>query len=109
MRIRAVQKPAQMARSGHDTALHRPSGRQTRSTRDRGLVYASRMVHPLAGQPAPRSLLVNVPRLISAYYTGRPDPSVPAQRVAFGTSGHRGSSLHDAFNEAHIAAIAQAV
>lgn len=67
------------------------------------------MVHPLAGKPAPRSLLVNVPRLISAYYTGRPDPSQPSQRVAFGTSGHRGSSLTDAFNEAHLLAIAQAV
>ncbi|MCX4245143.1 phosphoglucomutase (alpha-D-glucose-1,6-bisphosphate-dependent) [Paraliomyxa miuraensis] len=67
------------------------------------------MVHPLAGQPAPRSLLVNVPRLVSAYYTTVPDPSVPEQRVAFGTSGHRGSSLHGAFNEAHILAIAQAV
>ncbi|MCA9652275.1 MAG: alpha-D-glucose phosphate-specific phosphoglucomutase [Myxococcales bacterium] len=67
------------------------------------------MVHPLAGKPAPRSLLVNVPRLVSAYYTGRPDPEQASQRVSFGTSGHRGSSLHDAFNEAHILAIAQAV
>ncbi|MEM7152761.1 MAG: phosphoglucomutase (alpha-D-glucose-1,6-bisphosphate-dependent) [Myxococcota bacterium] len=67
------------------------------------------MVHPLAGKPAPRSILVNVPRLISAYYTGRPDPEQATQRVSFGTSGHRGSSLHDSFNEAHILAIAQAV
>ncbi|MCH9684355.1 MAG: phosphoglucomutase (alpha-D-glucose-1,6-bisphosphate-dependent) [Deltaproteobacteria bacterium] len=67
------------------------------------------MVHPLAGKPAPRSLLVNVPRLVSAYYTGRPDPEQAAQRVTFGTSGHRGSSLVNAFNEAHILAIAQAV
>jgi phosphoglucomutase len=61
------------------------------------------------GQPAPIDLLVNVPRLISAYYTGRPDPSVPSQRVAFGTSGHRGSSFEDAFNEWHVLAISQAI
>lgn len=67
------------------------------------------MVHPLAGQTAPRSSLVNVPRLISAYYTTTPDLARPEQRVAFGTSGHRGSSLHGAFNEAHLLAIAQAV
>jgi phosphoglucomutase len=67
------------------------------------------MVHPLAGKPAPRSLLVDVPRLVSAYYTVEPDPAQPEQRVAFGTSGHRGSSLHGAFNEAHLLAIAQAV
>jgi len=67
------------------------------------------MPHPLAGKPAPRSLLVNVPRLVSAYYTTHPDPERPEQRVAFGTSGHRGSSLHAAFNEDHILAIAQAV
>jgi len=64
---------------------------------------------PLAGKPPPRSLLVNVPRLITAYYAGRPDPGVAAQRVAFGTSGHRGSALHDAFNEAHIVAITGAI
>lgn len=66
-------------------------------------------VHPGAGQPAPRSLLVNVPRLVTAYYTERPDPSVRAQRVAFGTSGHRGSSLEVGFNEGHILAITQAI
>jgi phosphoglucomutase len=64
---------------------------------------------PLAGKPAPRSLLANVPRLVTAYYAGRPDPAVPAQRVAFGTSGHRGSSLQCAFNEAHILATTQAI
>ena len=69
----------------------------------------SQKTNPLAGQPAPLDLLVNVPRLISAYYTGRPDPSVPAQRVAFGTSGHRGSSFDDAFNEWHVLAISQAI
>jgi phosphoglucomutase len=64
---------------------------------------------PLAGKPAPPGLLVDVPRLVSAYYTGVPDPAVPAQRVAFGTSGHRGSSFKLAFNEAHILAISQAI
>jgi phosphoglucomutase len=66
-------------------------------------------VHPLAGQPAPLSLLVNVPKLVTAYYTERPDPSVREQRVAFGTSGHRGSSLKVGFNEGHILAITQAI
>ena len=64
---------------------------------------------PLAGKPADPSLLVNVPRLVTAYYTGEPDPSVPAQRVSFGTSGHRGSSFDLAFNEAHIVAITEAI
>ena len=66
-------------------------------------------LHPLAGKPAPYELLVNVPRLISAYYTGEPDPADPTQRVAFGTSGHRGSSFKGSFNEAHILAISQAI
>jgi phosphoglucomutase len=65
--------------------------------------------NPLAGKPAPASLLVNVPRLVTAYYSDVPDPAVPAQRVSFGTSGHRGSAFDCAFNEAHILAIAQAV
>jgi len=64
---------------------------------------------PLAGKPAPASILTNIPRLISAYYTEQPDPAVPAERVAFGTSGHRGSAFHRSFNEAHILAICQAV
>jgi phosphoglucomutase len=66
-------------------------------------------VSPLAGTPADQSVLLNVPRLITAYYAELPDPSVPAQRVAFGTSGHRGSSLQRAFNERHILAISQAI
>jgi phosphoglucomutase len=66
-------------------------------------------VHPNAGKPAPREQLANIPRLITSYYALRPDPDDPTQRVAFGTSGHRGSSLHHAFNEAHIAAICQAI
>ncbi len=66
-------------------------------------------VNPLAGKPAPADLLVNVARLITAYYSDTPDPSIVAQRVAFGTSGHRGSAFATAFNETHILAIAQAV
>ena len=66
-------------------------------------------ISPLAGKPAQPGMLVDVPRLVTAYYTGVPDPSVPAQRVAFGTSGHRGSSFHLAFNEWHILAITQAI
>jgi phosphoglucomutase len=66
-------------------------------------------ISPLAGQPAPASMLVNVPRLVSAYYTEHPDAGVAAERVAFGTSGHRGSSFARTFNEAHILAITQAI
>jgi phosphoglucomutase len=66
-------------------------------------------IHELAGKPAPRSILANIPRLVSAYYTHTPDASDPDQRVAFGTSGHRGSSLRNSFNERHILAIAQAI
>jgi phosphoglucomutase len=66
-------------------------------------------INPLAGKPAPLEILVDVPQLITAYYTGIPDPSVPEQRVAFGTSGHRGSSFKLAFNEWHILAITQAI
>ena len=65
--------------------------------------------HPRAGTPAEPSDLVNIPRLITAYYTGRPDPNLPGQRVAFGTSGHRGSAFSDSFNESHILAITQAI
>jgi phosphoglucomutase len=67
------------------------------------------MAHPLAGKPAPASLLVDVPRLVSAYYTRRPNMDDPAERVSFGTSGHRGSALRGSFNEAHIVAIAAAI
>ena len=66
-------------------------------------------VSPFAGKPADQAMLVNVPRLVTAYYTGQPDPSVAAERVVFGTSGHRGSSLDNAFNEAHVLAITQAI
>jgi phosphoglucomutase len=66
-------------------------------------------INPLAGKPADPSMLANIPRLVTAYFAGQPDPSVPAQRVAFGTSGHRGSAFNNAFNEAHILAISQAL
>jgi len=69
----------------------------------------SQKISPLAGKPAPKSILVDVPRLLAAYADLKPDPSVPAQRVAFGTSGHRGSSFERSFNEAHILAISQAI
>ena len=66
-------------------------------------------LHTLAGKPAPRELLVNVPRLVSAYYTHQPDVTVSADQVAFGTSGHRGSSLKNSFNEDHVLAICQSI
>ncbi|MFO7594980.1 MAG: phosphoglucomutase, alpha-D-glucose phosphate-specific, partial [Desulfocurvibacter africanus] len=66
-------------------------------------------VHPQAGKQPDKHMLVNVPRLVAAYYTVRPDPADAAQRVAFGTSGHRGSSFKASFNEAHILAMAKAI
>ncbi|MGO9264851.1 MAG: phosphoglucomutase (alpha-D-glucose-1,6-bisphosphate-dependent) [Candidatus Binataceae bacterium] len=66
-------------------------------------------VSPKAGKPAEPAILIDVPKVVHAYYTGRPDPSVIAQRVVFGTSGHRGCSLENSFNEAHILAITQAI
>jgi phosphoglucomutase len=66
-------------------------------------------ISPLAGKPAPASILVDVRKLLDAYADIRPDASEPSQRVAFGTSGHRGSSLDGSFNERHILAITQAI
>src|SRR3954471_22594333 len=66
-------------------------------------------VNPLAGKIAEPSMLTNIPRLVTAYFAGKPDPAVASQRVAFGTSGHRGSAFNNAFNEAHILAISQAI
>ena len=66
-------------------------------------------ISPHAGKPAAPNMLVNVPKLVSAYYTEIPDASVPEQRVAFGTSGHRGSAFNKTFNERHILAICQAI
>ena len=67
------------------------------------------MNSPLAGEPAPQDLLINVPRLVSAYYTFKPDPDNEGERVSFGTSGHRGSSLTRSFNEDHILAVCAAL
>jgi phosphoglucomutase len=69
----------------------------------------AQIISPLAGKPAPRSSLVDIPKLISAYYTVVPDPAEPAQRVAFGTSGHRGNAFDGSFNERHVLAITQAI
>jgi phosphoglucomutase len=66
-------------------------------------------ISPLAGKPAPSDILVNVAKLVTAYYSQAPDASVPLQRVAFGTSGHRGSAFDKTFNEAHVLAISQAI
>ncbi|HEY0675445.1 MAG TPA: phosphoglucomutase, alpha-D-glucose phosphate-specific, partial [Immundisolibacter sp.] len=65
--------------------------------------------NPLAGKPAPPAMLVNVPRLITSYYSHTPDPALAAQRVAFGTSGHRGCAFDGSFNEWHVLAISQAI
>ena len=69
----------------------------------------SERTNPLAGKPAPLASLVDVPRLITAYFSEKPDPAIPAQRVAFGTSGHRGVSFEVGFNEDHVLAITQAI
>lgn len=66
-------------------------------------------IHPNAGKPPDPSKLTDIPKLVTAYYAGRPDPAERSQRVAFGTSGHRGTSFADSFNEAHILAISQAI
>jgi len=66
-------------------------------------------IHPLAGKPAPQEILENIPRLVSAYYTNKPDANDKNQKISFGTSGHRGSSVNNAFNENHILAISQAI
>ena len=66
-------------------------------------------IHPLAGKVAPKSVLANIPRLVSAYYTHQPCVSEAGQQVAFGTSGHRGSSLKSSFNQDHILSISRAI
>ena len=66
-------------------------------------------IHPLAGKKVPPELLINIPRLVSAYYTFEPDSKNSAHRISFGTSGHRGTSLDATFNENHILAISQAI
>lgn len=64
-------------------------------------------VSPMVGKPTEASMLVNIPRLVTAYFTGVPDPAVPGERIAFGTSGHRGSSIDKSFNERHLLAVTQ--
>ena len=66
-------------------------------------------IHKLAGKPAPKEILTNIPYLINAYYTNKPDTADPNQKVSFGTSGHRGSSFKNNFNETHVLAISQAI
>ncbi|MBP2661916.1 MAG: phosphoglucomutase, alpha-D-glucose phosphate-specific [Firmicutes bacterium] len=66
-------------------------------------------IHSMAGKKAPKSMLVNIPRLVSAYYINNPDVNIPGQQVVFGTSGHRGNSLQSSFNEQHIHGITQAI
>jgi phosphoglucomutase len=66
-------------------------------------------ISPYAGKPAEETMLVNIPRLVTAYYMEKPDPLEPMQRVVFGTSGHRGSAFNNSFNEWHVLAITQAI
>jgi alpha-D-glucose phosphate-specific phosphoglucomutase len=66
-------------------------------------------ISPLAGKPVTQAMLVNVPRLVTAYFAQKPDPSIVSEKVSFGTSGHRGSAFERGFNEGHILAISQAV
>src|ERR1700736_4126138 len=95
--------------SGHHWCVERcsPLSRCSRKSARKSDMTAT--TSPLAGKPAPASILVNVPRLITAYFSLAPDPAIPSQRIAFGTSGHRGSAFDGSFNEAHILAVAQAV
>ena len=69
----------------------------------------STTISPLAGKPAQAGERLDVAKLIGAYYSRRPDPSVPGERVSFGTSGHRGTSYDGTFNEAHVLAISEAI
>src|SRR5262245_63760645 len=101
---------------GHNHS--RPRGRHRARQAMSGLVLEPAMIHdvretgtlsPLAGKPAPKSLLVDLARLEREYYQRKPELSDPTQLVSFGTSGHRGSSLRGSFNEAHIAAVTQAI
>jgi len=74
-----------------------------------GLVHGSLKISPCAGKLVGASMLVNVRRLVAAFYEEEPDPSVPAQRIAFGTSGHRGSAFDEIFNEWRILGFSQAI
>src|SRR5450631_2029789 len=88
--------------------MGRTHAKHCRQKRDGDRNVSSR-IDPLAGKPAPADRLVDVPRLITAYFSERPDPAVNAQRVSFGTSGHRGTSFELSFNESHVLAITQAI
>ena len=95
-----------MSRNRHTTQ----SGRiEPESEGECALLAGGMKISPLAGRPPPPEMLLDVSRLVTAYYTEIPDPSVPAQRVAFGTSGHRGSAFETAFNERHVLAISEAI
>ena len=85
------------------------SGRSKRQELAKDLQVPMTAPNPAAGKPVAPSALANIPRLVTAYFAGKPDPADPAQRVAFGTSGHRGSSLKNSFNEDHILATTQAI
>ena len=82
---------------------------RVQTTLNEGEDHMPQNTSPLAGKPVPQSMLVNIPRLVTAYFALAPDPAIASQRVAFGTSGHRGAAFASAFNEAHILAITQAV
>ena len=86
-----------------------PAGRLWAGPRADGRRRWAKTISPDAGKPLPPARLVDVPRLMTAYFSGKPDPAIAAQRVSFGTSGHRGSSFDCAFNENHILAITQAI
>jgi phosphoglucomutase len=101
-----IPLPFRTLRESGRRVRRRASGKQARTERKNEV---AEQVSKFAGKMVEPSMLVNVPRLVSAYYTGKPDPGVPSQRVAFGTSGHRGSAFDNAFNEAHILAISQAI
>ncbi len=101
-----IESPRFSLEPSPDVDAAAPLGHYAPGTSQGGLPMA---ISPLAGKPAPRSLLVNVPRLVAAYYSLSPDPADPLQRVSFGTSGHRGSSFDATFNEAHILATTQAI
>lgn len=101
-----IEPPRFSLESSPDVDARAALGHSTGAPSQGGLPMA---ISPLAGKPAPRSLLVNVPRLVASYYAITPDPSDPLQRVSFGTSGHRGTSFDGSFNEAHILATTQAI
>ncbi len=103
--LRRDRDQAARTRTEARAARHRPALSRT----DNRVRTATAMTSPLAGHPAPPAMLLDISKLVTAYYTEVPDPSVPAQRVAFGTSGHRGSAFARTFNEWHVLAISEAI